>query len=277
MAGQTSPVNDFRLRALSALVIFLPAAVLIWTGGPGFSLFVLAIALALGWELAAVPRGGALRAEARRGFSGGIADIVLYTAVGVPVVSAAAGQVLPGVAAALIGAVLVILTSSREPTRATRAAGALYIAVACAGIVWLRQDALAGRELVVWLVLVVIATDIGAYFAGRAIGGPKLAPRISPQKTWAGLLGGMAAAALAGLGLTVWQGGPGVMEAMAVSAGLAVVAQIGDLLESFVKRIHNLKDSSDLIPGHGGVFDRADGLLAVALVTFVFTFLWYNN
>lgn len=128
---------------------------------------------------------------------------------------------------------------------------------------------------------VVIATDTGAYFTGRAIGGPKIAPRISPSKTWAGLFGGMAFAALwlatvAGVffytaGYRTWSelvdvAWDDVTGAALVGALLAVVAQAGDFFQSWLKRKAGVKDSSKLIPGHGGVFDRIDGMLAVALV-----------
>lgn len=127
----------------------------------------------------------------------------------------------------------------------------------------------------------VIATDTGAYAFGRTIGGPKIAVRISPSKTWAGLLGGVVCAALwlaalvgilryiggtgapSGLIGALWEGAP---LAALIGAGLALVAQIGDFFESWVKRRAGVKDSSNLIPGHGGVFDRVDGLLPVALV-----------
>jgi phosphatidate cytidylyltransferase len=124
-----------------------------------------------------------------------------------------------------------------------------------------------GRDLVIWLLLVIWATDIGAYFAGRSIGGPKLAPRISPKKTWAGLFGGMvAAAAVAGLaGIWLDDFKPSLWNLL-LAMVLAVVSQIGDLLESHLKRRYDAKDSSNLIPGHGGVLDRTDGLMAASLM-----------
>ncbi len=136
----------------------------------------------------------------------------------------------------------------------------------------------------------VIATDTGAYFTGRAIGGPKIAPRISPSKTWAGLLGGMIAAALwlaFGLGMigaaALALGGSGETDFVVVplrtaglaalaGAGLAIAAQVGDFFESWLKRRAGVKDSSHLIPGHGGVFDRVDGLLPVAIIA---GWLWH--
>jgi phosphatidate cytidylyltransferase len=121
------------------------------------------------------------------------------------------------------------------------------------------------EALVFWVFVVTWATDIFAYFAGRGIGGPKLAPKISPNKTWAGLAGGVAGAALCGWLLATWF----EMETFFLWTGgaMAVVAQAGDLLESWLKRRAGIKDSGSLLPGHGGVLDRLDGLLAVALAT----------
>lgn len=153
------------------------------------------------------------------------------------------------------------------------AAGAVYIAVPCIAIIWLRSDAAVGRQAILWLFAVVWATDIGAYFAGRGIGGPKLAPRISPAKTWAGLLGGMVCAALVGAATALLLDLSRAVPLIVISGLLAVVAQAGDLLESMVKRRFGVKDSGHLIPGHGGVLDRLDGLLtaapAVAALTLV--------
>lgn len=149
------------------------------------------------------------------------------------------------------------------------AAGALYITTA--GIALLRA-----RDIdvlpVLALVGAVIATDIGAYFTGRTIGGPKIAPRISPSKTWAGLLGGIAAATLF-LSAIVWlsfddRSFVPTLLALALLLGplSAIVAQAGDFFESWMKRRAGLKDSGHLIPGHGGLFDRVDGLMAVCVV-----------
>ena len=161
--------------------------------------------------------------------------------------------------AALAVAALVLGLASR---RRAMTSGFLYIALpsfALLSLAWVWM------ALVLWVFVVTWATDILAYFAGRAIGGPKLAPRISPNKTWAGLIGGVAGAALGGWLLArwfemeplfLWLGGP-----------MGAVAQAGDLYESWVKRRAGVKDSGTLLPGHGGVLDRLDGLLAVALAT----------
>lgn len=129
-----------------------------------------------------------------------------------------------------------------------------------------------GIWLVLGLVLPVIATDVGAYFAGRAIGGPKIAPSISPSKTWAGLGGGMIASGAVSAGLyvavrsTSELGPSNILALVGLGMVIAVVAQAGDFLESWMKRRAGMKDSGKLIPGHGGLFDRVDGLLAVAFI-----------
>ncbi|MDE1147726.1 MAG: phosphatidate cytidylyltransferase [Azospirillaceae bacterium] len=153
-----------------------------------------------------------------------------------------------------------------------------YVGGGCLALDWLRNRA--GPEapwLFLFLLLAIWATDIGAYVAGRAIGGPKLAPRISPKKTWAGLLGGMAAAALVGLALaplaTVSSFGAGAL----VAAVIAVVGQVGDLFESYMKRRCDVKDSGSLIPGHGGLLDRIDGLVMAAPVFALFHALIGEN
>jgi phosphatidate cytidylyltransferase len=166
--------------------------------------------------------------------------------------------------------------------RAGRGAPALPVLVGCAfAILYIGAASAMLIELPIPVVLgviaIVIATDTGAYFSGRSIGGPKIAPRISPSKTWAGLGGGMVAAGLVSLGFFYSNVGerafsPMGIGAFAVGAGLAVVAQAGDFLESWLKRKAGMKDSSNLIPGHGGVFDRVDGMLPVAIVAGL---LWF--
>ena len=164
--------------------------------------------------------------------------------------------------AAVAAAALLATLVSRRPSLGW---GMLYVGIpsfALLVIAW------ADVYLVFWLMLVTWATDIFAYFAGRSIGGPKLAPKISPNKTWAGLIGGMAGAAVVGavaawlFGISaelpdfLWLGGP-----------MGLLAQLGDLYESRVKRRLGVKDSGTLLPGHGGVLDRLDGLLPVILAT----------
>jgi len=144
--------------------------------------------------------------------------------------------------------------------------GVLYLSMPMLAMVWLRAVPGVGLAILLWLLLVVWATDIMAYFVGRQIGGRRLAPSISPGKTWAGLWGGMAGAACIGA-LTALMIGPfRLVPAIALATCLAGVAQLGDLAESALKRQAGVKDSGGLIPGHGGLLDRLDGLLFAAPV-----------
>ena len=154
---------------------------------------------------------------------------------------------------------IVLGAASRRPAMAW---GFAYVGIpsfALLSLSWVWET------LIFWVFAVTWATDIFAYFAGRAIGGPKLAPRISPNKTWAGLIGGMIGAGAAGWLLASWF----EMESffLWMGAPMGLVAQLGDLYESWEKRRAGVKDSGALLPGHGGVLDRLDGLLAVAIAT----------
>lgn len=144
------------------------------------------------------------------------------------------------------------------------ALGIGYICLPIMALLFLRGQMPNGQGLLLafWALSLVWATDIGAYFAGRAIGGPKLAPRVSPSKTWAGLAGGVLAALIVGFLLHRLAGLP--VQLAAASGLLAVAAQLGDLLESGMKRRAGVKDSGTLLPGHGGVMDRLDGVVAAA-------------
>ena len=156
------------------------------------------------------------------------------------------------------------------------AGGILYVGLAAAMMMVLRQASPPMSSDAAWVLLVlspVIATDVGAYFTGRSIGGPKIAASISPSKTWSGLLGGAFAAAMVMVWLTIRSRTPGDLVASGIpwpSVGfgiaVAVTAQVGDFFESWMKRRAGVKDSGNLIPGHGGLFDRLDGLLAVLFV-----------
>ena len=165
--------------------------------------------------------------------------------------------------AALLAACVAALAVGAPVART--AAGIAYIGIPLACVIWLRNAPEHGSGAVIWLLAIVWSVDSFAYFAGRTIGGAKLAPSISPGKTWAGLLGGMAGAALVGVLLApsiahVW------WQALLLAAVLAAVAQAGDLFESWLKRRAGVKDSGSLIPGHGGLLDRLDGLLLASPV-----------
>ncbi|MBR9970633.1 phosphatidate cytidylyltransferase [Magnetospirillum sp. J10] len=244
-----------RTRILSALVMAPPALAAVWYGGWAFAMLVAVAAAIMCWEwhgmvVKRFPVAGWVAA-----FGCAIATLLALHSPSL--------AVLLVVAAAIASAAMAPLAGERP--RLWAGMGALYAGLPSVALVWLRQEPQTGLITVIWLFLLVWATDIGAYAAGRTIGGPLLMPAVSPKKTWAGLLGGMVSAMVAGAGI-VWLSGVSTLPALIIgSAVLAVIAQAGDLLESWVKRRCDVKDSSAIIPGHGGVLDRVDGLLAAAV------------
>ena len=147
-------------------------------------------------------------------------------------------------------------------------AGLAYAGLSGVSLAWLRDGDQAGLLAILFLFAVVWATDIAAYFVGRSLGGPKLAPSISPGKTQSGALGGTVGGVLAGMALAAFAGLGNLPLLAVVAFLLSIVSQIGDLFESWVKRRHGVKDSGTLIPGHGGVMDRVDGLVAAAFALY---------
>jgi phosphatidate cytidylyltransferase len=164
------------------------------------------------------------------------------------------------VVAAIVGLALLVAVLSNN----TRLGfGLTYAGLPVVALLFLR-DQPNGFALTLWTLAIVWATDIGAYFAGRGFGGPKLAPRLSPKKTWSGLIGGVVVALIVGLAVAITGHLP--LACIWLGAPLAVLAQIGDIYESHLKRQAGVKDSSALLPGHGGLLDRLDGLVPVAIV-----------
>jgi phosphatidate cytidylyltransferase len=253
------------LRVVSALVLAPIAVAAAWFGSPWLPIVTVVAAAGMAWEWARLCRGGRV----------GITGSLLVAAVVLAVVAAATAGVAAAVAVTAAGATLLVWAASREGDRAPQwlALGALWVGLPCVLLLWLAAAEEAGRHTLLWIFAVVWATDIGAYAVGRQLGGPRLAPRWSPRKTWAGLIGGAGCAALAGWATARLLGASSVLPLVLVSAGLAIVGQFGDLAESVAKRRFGVKDSSGLIPGHGGLLDRLDGLLAVvaavALLTLV--------
>jgi phosphatidate cytidylyltransferase len=257
--------NLLWLRILSALVLApLPVAA-IWFGWPWLPLLTGLAAAVMAWEWGRLCRGGRF----------GPTGIVLVAVVLAAVTAAALASTGLALGAALAGAGVVLWSArrTRDVEPQWTAFGVLWVALPCICLLWLARDGSTGRATLLWLLAVVWATDIGAYAVGRTFGGPRLAPRWSPRKTWAGLAGGMLCAALTGWATATWLGiSPGLPLAV-VSAGLAIVGQFGDLAESVAKRRFGVKDSSGLIPGHGGLLDRLDGLLAVIPVVALLTLI----
>lgn len=247
--------GDLGIRALSAAVLIPAVLADVWAGGIWFHLFVALIGILMAQEWVAIvhkdnPLQFALHAAA-----------------------AMCGALLPldvglggGLAAIAVLGLLAALAAWREDPSgpAWRYLGVPYVALPPIALVVLREDPNYGIAAIVFVMLMVWAADTLAYFAGRIIGGPKLAPRISPKKTWAGLGGAMAGSAIAALGVGLALGLPALWILLVVAAALALVEQGGDLFKSAMKRHYGVKDSGRLIPGHGGVIDRVDGLVAVA-------------
>lgn len=251
--------RNFWTRIASAAVLAPVAIGAIWVGSPWFDLMVIAASAALGWEWARLCRYGRFD----RGdwlFVSAVAGVVLLSAVDVPI------SVTLLLAVALAGAWLFGGLAAGAEAVGWRSAGLLLIALGAVALLTIRSGDGQGLHATIWLFLVTWAVDTGGYLVGRVCGGPKLAPRISPKKTWSGLVGGLLAAIAVGVAY------PYGVAATAISAATAALvvagaAVIGDLLESAAKRRFGLKDSSALIPGHGGLLDRVDGLLLAAPAT----------
>lgn len=241
-------------RVWSGLVLGPLVLIAVWIGTPAFQLLVMAALAILAWEWSRLfdkapphPAGVLL-----------IAGVVAAAALDA-VYGAAAGIGALIVAAALVGGI------ARRPWLAL---GSLYLGVPGLLLIGLRADAECGRLTLVWLLAIVWASDIGAYFVGRALGGPKLAPLISPNKTWAGFAGGLAGAMLTGTAVASFAAsGLSAARLALLGAAVGLATQAGDLAESWMKRRLGVKDTGGLIPGHGGLLDRVDGLLAATPVT----------
>ena len=189
---------------------------------------------------------------------------VTYLALSIP-----AGSLL---LLALIGAAaLSDLLLGKGRGLAVRIIGGAWIAGVGLAFLWIRHFPEWGLVYSIWIALVVAATDVGAYFAGRFFGGPLLWPRVSPKKTWAGLAGGVTAAFVTGWLFSWATTGTYFYEVSTVSAAAALLAQAGDLAESILKRRYGAKDSGTILPGHGGILDRCDGLLAATFVAALIT------
>ena len=182
----------------------------------------------------------------------------------------AAGAIDLALAAQLLGLVVVALLSSEQ--RGWAAAGFLYAAAAQMAAILVRLDPVAGFAALIFVLLVVWVTDIGGYFAGRGLGGPKLWSRVSPKKTWAGAIGGFAASLMVAGGFAGFGLGK-TLPLLMLAAMLSVASQLGDLFESAVKRRFGVKDSSQIIPGHGGLMDRLDGFVAAIVLAAIFGIL----
>ncbi len=245
--------GDLRKRALSAALLAPAALACIWFGAGAWTALMAVAAGGLAYEWVMLCHERPWR----------VPGIVVPASVLLAGLVAVLDRERWALAVLGLGAGLAWLLAGRRAL----GAGVIYIGLASVALIWLRGDGAVGRANVLFLVVVVWASDIGAYAAGRVFGGPKLAPAISPGKTWAGAVGGLLAAMLVGeaAGHALGPAAPG--RAALVAGVLGVAAQAGDLLESAIKRHFGVKDSGRLIPGHGGLLDRLDGLLTAAPAT----------
>jgi phosphatidate cytidylyltransferase len=263
--------SDLAVRAGTGAVAIAVALLFLWLGGIAWWLLVGAASAMMLAEWAGLMRASRAQLAVALGvFACWMLGVLLLShgllgALSLPDVGPGLGPMVAGLGiAALVGS---LATGSLR-----LGLGLVYVGLPAAGLVFLREVMgnglfwLVGFSLTLWVLGLVWATDIGAYIAGRAIGGPKLAPRISPNKTWAGLGGGMVGAMLVtALAFALSGNKPGeVATGAAIAAGLAVLAQAGDLFESWLKRRAGVKDSGHLLPGHGGFLDRLDGVVPVA-------------
>lgn len=250
------PRSSFWPRTLAAAVLVPTTLAAVWVGGWILGVWTTAAGLAMSREWVRI-----VHAENLTGWHFGLHAAALATS-----------QILLqlGHADWALAAILVVALLANVAARAGdepglwSVAGIVFIAVPCFALVWLRQSP-HGAETVLWVFLVVWATDSAAYLAGSVFGGPKLAPAISPSKTWAGAVAGLAAGAAATIGWAQFLGLTPIAAFLAAGLGLAVLTQCGDLAESVLKRSFGVKDASDLIPGHGGALDRLDGMIFATL------------
>jgi len=243
-------------RIISSLVLAPLALAAVYYGTPWLELMLIAAAVQMAREWSMLcDNGRAMPGGLVLGI-GAVIGILLASQLGMT------GALWTVVATAIVA---FAVGHKRGHTAATwLAAGAPVVALPCLAFLWLRFGTADGVRICFWLLAAVWATDIAAYAVGRTVGGPKLWPKVSPKKTWSGLIGGVVGAGIVGY-VTAWVLGSDRGLALVVTGFVvAVVAQAGDLSESAVKRHFGVKDAGQLIPGHGGVLDRVDGLITAA-------------
>ena len=256
---QTSPTGGGVATRLKSAAVLIPVTLAaVWAGGLPFAIFVAVAGVLMAWEWSRITFEAA--------------HVGRFTALlgGAVLVAAMAGYVglRPMYILSLLAfwAACVVLAVHHRSGRMRWAFGGVpYICLPVFALLTLRSDPDYGLKCVIWLLIVIWVTDTAAFFAGRSIGGPKLAPAISPKKTWSGAIAGVAAATFAGVAFARFAELPGAAGLGIMSGAVSIVGQVGDLLESALKRRFGVKDSSNLIPGHGGVLDRLDSLVTASV------------
>ena len=254
--------EGLKARLISAVILIPISLGFVYVGGWPFALSLVFVSGLMAFEWNRLVLG-----QENKGKITGY--VLIYTALLACVLALGlAGQWAFALLLTGFTTVLVYVLAIRQRQRAPWAAlGVPYLFLPMLSFIWLRAgvDGAYGIATIVWILLVVWGSDSGGYIVGKSLGGPKLAPRISPNKTWSGFAGGVALAMAAGLAMAFWVGEGSFLTFVLISAELSAISQIGDLAESSVKRHFGVKDFSSLIPGHGGVFDRFDGLLFVLM------------
>lgn len=247
---------EILLRLASAFVLAAIALGAVIASPWSFLALVIVAGGLLLWEWGGLTRGS--------GFDG----TALIEAVCVAAVAILVALGRPDLALLILGATSVALAfgSVSKPRAAWALTGLAYVAFPAWALVWLRDDPKLGVMAVLFVLAVAWTTDTASYVGGRCLGGPKLAPHISPKKTWSGFIVGALTPALIGYAFALLLGGTSAWRLALVSIALALACQLGDLLESAIKRHFGAKDMSQLIPGHGGLFDRIDSLLLASVV-----------
>ena len=250
--------SELVLRINSALILVALTLALTYAGTQTFAALILFAATLMSWEWGRVVRGagidGIFAIQSAAIIAAGYFTLKHYTAAAVLIIM---------VATWLAFRFHQRLEYQSDPWWS--AAGVYYAGLPAIALIAIRQDPDYGFHAILYLFLVVWSADTGAFFTGRLIGGPKLAPKISPNKTWSGFIGGAVFACIAGVLFAAWFGHTSIPTVAALSIVLALISQGGDLGESFLKRFFGVKDTSGLIPGHGGVLDRLDGLVFAAI------------
>jgi phosphatidate cytidylyltransferase len=243
--------EDFAPRLASGLAMAAVVTLFTFSGPLPFALLVVVVALLVSWEWGRLVHGP----------EAGLLVAVQIGTAAVAGLLAAFDLVGLGLLALPIGAILATLLSLGRNSFFS-AAGAFYAGFPAVAAIWLRYDDTLGLQAVIFLILIVVTADTAAFVCGRLMGGPLLSPSISPKKTWAGLIGALVASAIVGGFFTLAVPDGSFTRLAATGAVLALVAQAGDLAESALKRRFGAKDAGSILPGHGGVMDRVDGLLA---------------
>ena len=256
--------SELILRILSGLVLAPLAVGVAYLDGWAFVVFWSIAALLVLWEWCTLVAGGE-RSTVLLIAGAAVLLAILLAATAADAEGSHSVRLVAGGTLLLMGMLATAALASSD-RRVWTAAGIPYAGLLGMAPIVLRNDAQYGFLAIVFLFAVVWATDIVAYFVGRAVGGPKLAPRISPKKTWSGAVGGTVAAIGAALTVAIAAGLPNLPAVGLVAAAASALAQAGDLFESALKRRFGAKDSSHLIPGHGGLMDRLDGFVAAAVL-----------